>query len=438
MLNEWAPIGLQLSQAIIHLWIHPFYYLGLILLILHYHRQVAFERLCFHARLHSVTTETWMSLIWGLFAGLFASVLFLAMGVVIRPFDLLWVWGITLILSIFRVRYLCMAYAVGIVGILHSISVWMSIEALASFGWYTSLQQIHLPSLLALVGLLHLVETFLVRKQGTRAAMPIFVEGKRGKVVGGYQLQRFWPIPLFMWVPMSSDLGSIVPGAEALTQWGWPWIAGAVAIQALTIIPFPAFIGYGERTISQYPERLATQASRYLVVYGLFIFALAWLIELWSFLSILGAILAVGLHEAMIIYSQSKDQSRKPLYVHDDRGLMILAVLPDSAAEEMGIQPGEMIAKVNGLTVRIKEDLHKALQKNPAHCKMEIINREGHVKFAARSIFAGEHHQLGILLAPDQQARYAMKMETERWFHFRKKPKSQTTMQQKTVTTINS
>jgi hypothetical protein len=426
MLNEWASIGLQLSQAIIHLWIHPFYYLAILLLILHYYRQVTFERQCFHARLHSVPIETWNSVIWGLMAGLFASVLFLALGMVIRPFDLLWVWGITLVLSIFRIRYLCMAYAVGIVGILHSVSVWLTIEPLVGFGWYISLQEIHLPSLLALVGLLHLIEAFLVRRQGARAAMPIFIEGKRGKVVGGYQLQRFWPIPLFMWVPMSTESGLMIPGADLLMQWGWPWIAGGIALQTLSIIPFPALVGYGERTISQYPEMQATRAARYLTGYGLFIFLMAWLTEQWSFLAILGALLVIGLHEAMILYLQSKDQSEKPLYVHDHRGLMILAVLPNSAAEEMEIRAGEIIVKVNGQLTLNKEDLHQALQRNPAHCKLEVINRAGHVKFVARSIYHGEHHQLGILLAPDQQARYAMKMETDRW-----------TSALKNVTTIN-
>src|SRR3546814_2129717 len=50
---------------------------------------------------------------------------------------------------------------------------------------YTTLFRsgLDIPSLIALVAVLHLVEAVLVRRQGARAASPLFFEGKRGRIV---------------------------------------------------------------------------------------------------------------------------------------------------------------------------------------------------------------------------------------------------------------
>ena len=67
-----------------------------------------------------------------------------------------------------------------------------------------------IPALLALSAVLHFAEALLVRIQGSRFATPLFLEGKRGKLVGGYQMQSFWPLPLFLLVPAVGG-GSVLP-----------------------------------------------------------------------------------------------------------------------------------------------------------------------------------------------------------------------------------
>ncbi|MDG0811929.1 hypothetical protein [Cohnella rhizosphaerae] len=64
------------------------------------------------------------------------------------------------------------------------------------------------------------------------------------------------------------------------------------------------------------------------------------------------------------------------------------------------------MSKANGVRVRSKEELHAALQLQPAFTKLEVLNRDGNVKFAQRARYAGEHHQLGLILAPDEDAEY--------------------------------
>ncbi|MNJ56061.1 Cell division topological determinant MinJ [compost metagenome] len=85
-------------------------------------------------------------------------------------------------------------------------------------------------------------------------------------------------------------------------------------------------------------------------------------------------------------------------------------MLPGSPAAELGIQVGETIIKVNGIPVPTKEELHAALRMNSAFCKLEVRNLAGESKFLQRAIYAGEHHQLGAILAPDDKAPVAVRM----------------------------
>jgi S1-C subfamily serine protease len=89
------------------------------------------------------------------------------------------------------------------------------------------------------------------------------------------------------------------------------------------------------------------------------------------------------------------------LYTHDNRGLRVLGIVPGSPAEEIGIVPGEIISRVNGIRVLTKLQLHEAFRQNSVYCKLEVINLEGELKFLKRAIFEGDLHQLGIILAPD-------------------------------------
>jgi hypothetical protein len=61
---------------------------------------------------------------------------------------------------------------------------------------------------------------------------------------------------------------------------------------------------------------------------------------------------------------------------------------------------------VNGAAVRTKEELHAALGLQSAFCKLEVVNRDGHIKFLQRARYAGEHYQLGLILAPDEEIEY--------------------------------
>jgi hypothetical protein len=387
----------QLLRALLQLLLNPLNYLGVIFIVLQYRRQIALERKLFHTRLHSLLSETWRTLICGWMGGIAASIWMAFFGVTLSLEAVVLMWGISLLLMLFRVRYLCLAYSVGVMGILQSI--FTAIPALQEIGFlhWLVLPALHsdIPSLLVLVAILHLVEGLLIRKEGLRLASPLFYESKRGKIVGGYFLQGFWPVPLFLLMPMS--------GSGLHLPWV-PLISGHANIAGWGFIAFPAIIGFTEQTLSHLPKDKLRRSSGRLILYAFAVLASAGLSLLWSGFIVLASILTLIGHEALLWLSKREEINASPLFVHNRQGLKILAVLSGSVASELGLESGEIIHKVNGIRVLTKEELYQALQINSAFCKLEVINLEGQSKFVSRALYAGEHHQLGIVLCPDDEA----------------------------------
>jgi len=389
---------------VLRLLIHPFFYVGIILILLQYRKQIQLERKLFHARLHYVAAEAWRLLIWGIAAGLASSVVMAFLGASLTPEAVLLLWGVSAVLILFRIRFLCMAYAAGVLGAVQAVLEWYPAGADSEgAAWlYRWMDHVDAPGLIALAGVLHMAEALLIRYQGSRAASPLFFESKRGKVVGGYHMYGFWPLSLFLLVP--------VTGADAggLSLPWTPLFGSGMAVGGWTVLAMPVVLGFTERTLSRLPAEKARRSSSLLMLYSALVVGFALLAHWVPVLLILAAVVTIGLHEALVWLSSWEEAKRTPLFVHSEHGLKILAVLPGSPAAEVGIVAGEIIHKVNGYRVRTKDELHLAMQTNPAYCKMEILNLDGQAKFVSRALYSGEHHQLGLLLCPDEDARYVV------------------------------
>ncbi len=402
----------KLLQAGLQLLMNPFYYAGILFILLQYRKQIQFERKLFHIKLHSLLGETWRTLLWGWAAGFGASLVLALVGVSLSGDAVFIIWGLSILMIFFRVRFLCLAYSVGVLGILHVIfsfvpgaSEWQGVGPVLKL-----IKETDIPSLLVIVALLHVIEGVLVRFEGARMASPQYYEWKRGRIIGGYRLQGFWPVPLFLIVPMQGGSVDSLPwstlfGGEAMLA-GWGMIA------------FPAMIGFSSLTVSRLARDKAHWNSNMLVLYGLILLLAAVAAHVWSPFTIAAAVLGIALHEGILWYGRWKESNGSPIFVHSTKGLTVLAVLPGSAAEELGVQAGETIHKVNGFKIRSKADLHHAMQLNSAFCKLEVLNLQGEVRFLQRAIFSGEHHQLGIILAPDQQTMHYVETKQSHMFAY--------------------
>jgi len=379
----------SLGTAVLHLLTQPYYYIALIFIAFFYRRQVVLERKLVHVKLHSWIEETWRTVWTGLVMGLLVSIGGILLGVSLSGMAVVIIWVVSLVLLLVRVRYLCFAYSIGVLGIIQFIVSFFpdSWQSGSAGEVVTAVREMDMPALLALAALLHLAEALLVRWQVARLASPLFLKGKRGKVVGGYQLQAFWPLPLFLLIPAGA-------GIEGLP---WHPLLGG----GLGLVSLPVIIGFSEMTQSMLPRRKAARTSGRLLIYSAVLLGLSLLAAWWSPLTLLAALAAVFLHEGLVWYSALEERSTPPVFVHPQHGLKVLAVLPDSPAQELGILPGEILLKVNGTLLTRKDQLHEALRMNPAFCKLEVQNDAGESKYMQRAIYDGDHHQLGIILAPE-------------------------------------
>lgn len=405
---EWAwPWLTTLGEALLQLFTQPFYYIAVILIALIYHRQLLQERRLFHVRLQSSITQTIRALLGGIVIGVIVSVISIFLGAHLTLASVICIWAATLILALFRIRYLCFAYAAGLLGVvqfgLNLASGWQP------EGWLGSvteaLRALDMPALLVLAALLHLGEAMLVRLQGVTMASPLLFEGKRGKLVGGYQLQHFWPIPMLIMVPIT--------GGGAELAWSPLLNAGG----GYMLMALPILLGFGEVTQSMLPGQKVQISAKRLLLYGTGLLVLSLLAAWWSPLMVVAALAAFIGHEFLVWYSGFEEQHRSPVYVHPVHGLKVLGIIPDSPAAELGIEAGETLYKVNGVMVDSPKELHRALRMNPAFCKLEVRNHQGESKFMQRAIYEGEHHQLGVLMAPDTHEAWAVQLRPLTLFH---------------------
>ncbi len=195
------------------------------------------------------------TIVFGWMGGVIAGVLLVCIGVSMDGQLLLWLWAVSIVLMLIQRRFVCFAYAGGLVALLQ---LWLYDNPYAG-------QQI-----LMLVAVLHLAEAVLVRISGTLQSMPVYLRDNGGRTITGTRLQMTWPVPMVIAVPVSESVYSfgIQAGYFTMPEW-WPLLTvqpvssdGAVLYQLLPVL---AAIGYHDMTKGSGRERIRTAAGRLLL-----------------------------------------------------------------------------------------------------------------------------------------------------------------------------
>jgi hypothetical protein len=385
----------------------PWFYVALSLIYLQYRRQNRLERHLFGLRVTSPVEQTMLSLVFGIIGGAVVTALLSLFGIVLRSQDFTYIWIVAILLACLNVRYICFAYAGGILSLLSLLLQSLpplSFRAPVLLDIYRDLLALQVSHVLALVAVLHLVEAMLVWWQGGRGATPVFLAGKRGRLVGGFALQKFWVLPLAAGV-----LTGVQPSVQPPSWWG---ILPLPSVSGLEIMPVPAVLGFAGLAIAREPAAKAKRTAGALALYALCLLLLVIGSAWYPPLLVAGAVFAPLAHEWIVFWERADERNRAPLYVHPVRGLRILAVLPKSPAREMGLSPGETILRVNGMEVCSKFDLHAAIDRNPAFVRLEVADVRGEIRLVKKPLYEGEHHALGVILVPDEEDAQAVHLES--------------------------
>ncbi|BCJ87916.1 PDZ domain-containing protein [Effusibacillus dendaii] len=406
-MSAW-PFLVQLGQGFIQILLTPLFYIAILLVYLQYKKQVSLERKLFGVRVTSAENQTLKSLLYGILGGIVTSLLLSGTGIVFHPTDFVYVWILAVILAlVFNVRFICFAYAGGIlsiVSLLLNTLPWISIEWEWAASIYSDIRSLSVSHLLALVAILHLVEALLVFLQGQDGVTPVFVQSKRGRLVGGFVLQKLWVLPL---------AAVVATGTNGFEPPAWWTIFPVTGLSGLQIVPIPAVLGYSGVALSRHPAEKTARTSKYLAIYALLL--LFFTLTGAKFAPVLlwvAAVFSPVAHEILIRFEMEDEKSKPHRFVKPLQGLRILSVIPGSPAESLQLKPGEIIAKANGVPVNSPFELHFALNQNPAFIKLEVVDEQGEIRFASKPRFDGEPHSLGLILVPDETVREYVRLDT--------------------------
>ena len=238
-----------------------------------------------------------------------------------------------------------------------------------------------------IAGLLLVTEGILISRFGDRDASPFLKKTKRGLHATVFKTKRLWLLPVVF----------LVPGELVVTYLPY-WPQFTLGQSAFTFIPIPLIIGFSQVIRSSYPNIIFPKIGRGVIAIGTVVVALG-VSSIW--LPILGVVaILVGVLGRVVlsVVISLRERSGAFIVAPKSKGVVIAGVLPESPGDKMGLLPGECIRSVNGLEVTNEKELYDAIQINAAHCRLQVLGRDGEVRLMQQVIYRHDHHRLGILV----------------------------------------
>lgn len=296
---------------------------------------------------------TLLTATFGILGGFLGSCLLIIVGISVNEIGGIYLLFTALLLMLIQQRFLCFAYAGGVLSICSLL-----------FGF----PQLSVPHVMALVAVLHLIEAVLIYSTGSIYALPIYVATKEGRIVGGYNLQKFWPMPLVLLFAGVYPDPQIIKGVVSMPEW-WPLLKpGFSALEGeivYSLLAIPAILGYGDIAISAPPREKTRVAAWELAAYSVILLLLAIGASYYPFLVFPAAIFGPLGHELVIYLGQKREVGREPLYVPPPRGVKLLFVQRGSPLALAGVKAGDILLSLNGLAVNENQEIREIMAGFP-------------------------------------------------------------------------
>ncbi len=345
----WVQVFANSAVVVLQLLAQPFFWLVVLLVWTQYRRMLK-TREAIYGQQGSALRISFVSLVYGCIGGVIGSFLMIIFGVTINGAGIAWLWVIALILMLLSPRFLCFSYAGGI---------------LALFSIVLGYPEVNIPGLMGLVAVLHLVESVLILLSGHKDPLPVYVRTTAGRVVGAFNLQRFWPIPLAVMMVILGTVEQLPGDLIQMPEW-WPlirpWgISGNTEI-TYQILPVVAALGYGELAITCLPRERTKQSASHLAVFSIVLLGLSVLASHYPQLALLPALFSPLGHELVIFIGRREELQGRPRFVPPSSGVMVLDVLKGSAAHRAGLRSGDVIESIDGQPVNSRYEMSQTIR----------------------------------------------------------------------------
>ncbi|QXM06492.1 PDZ domain-containing protein [Crassaminicella indica] len=341
---------LTLSNIILN----PIFWIAIFLVYIQYRRINKMRIQILGKNNQSARTMTMRSTIAGIIGGIAGTIVMRFIGITIHIKDFYYVLPLAIVLMLINIRYICFSYSGGL----------LCLFSLA-FGFL----HLDVSGMMAIVAVLHLIESILIYFDGYKDALPIFLKDKKYGVIGGFYLQRFWPIPFIVPFPM----------------------------QMATVV---AALGYGDISLGNVPKDKCKVSAKRLLLYSTILLLLSILsTKIYIFKWIAAIFSPVG-HEYLIIYGQKEEKRKTPLFRRHSRGVTVLDVNKDGVGERMGIKRGDVIVRMNSYWINHQEELEAILKENPQYIWMQVIDKGGKINTFTYKDYQRGINSLDIVIVP--------------------------------------
>lgn len=384
---------MEFLKGTLKLFLHPvFYYSFFVAAVLGVSR-VKRERKNFGVRTENAYFELRQLLPVGMIIGLGISIVTIGVGMTIPLATIVLIAGVSILLSLTtKLRLLSPVYTVGLAFFL-TIFAGGEKWAIPLFqSAFAEIDEKIYPSIAVLLALLLIGEGLLILLNGKKGTSPKLMKSKRGLQVGLHEVKRTWLVPVFLFIP----------GTALQPPFEW-WPVFTVGTETYSILLVPFLFGFHQSIQGLLPKESVQATGRRVLVLGVFL-ALFSIGTYWfPILSIVIVVLAIVGREILSLRQRIADENLPFYFSKRNNGLMILGILPESPASKMALQVGELITKANGTAVHDEKGFYEALQRNRAHCKLEVLDVNGQVRFVQRALYEGDHHELGILFVQKEK-----------------------------------
>ena len=345
-----------------------------------------------------ISRQVKWALFYGTVGGLLGSVVLTLVGVNIERMGFQYIWPLAIFLALINLRFLCFAYAGGIVAIANAL-----------FGW----PNVDVPQVLALVAALHVTESVLIAISGRYGATPVII--KHGdRLVGGFNLQNFWPLPLVVLATVAMQSGALPEGVFHTPDW-WPLLPLGIEPPAgsewvYVMMPVVAALGYADVAISSTPEQRRRHSAISLALYSLSLLAMALLAAKFAWLKLPAALLSPLGHEYLVRRDSRMELAGKPRYVPPETGVMVLDTIEGGIARQMGLRTGDIVLDLSGMPTDRGGALAHAIDWAPPLFELKVLRDGQEMLLSGR--FPPGLRQLGIILAPEGHETYYVTMQS--------------------------
>ncbi|HLR62377.1 MAG TPA: PDZ domain-containing protein [Lentibacillus sp.] len=384
MVQTWL---MELANGIGRFFLNPLVYWAIILSIVVGYKRIRKERNHFGLKIFDIFSEWKNAGRVTLIYGIVLSVITIGTGMVFSYETIMLLAAVTILLSLsMRLTLLSPVYTIGITFLLLLLAPFvLESQSLIDMDLFSAP---NFTGLSLLFAIFISAEAFLLKRHNRNGTFPDMELGRRGTWIGIHHLKKMTLIPFFVLIP-SGPLTSIASF--------WPYFSVGGETYSLMLVPF--LIGFDHTVRSELPEKAAVRLAKPARMLSLIVLLLAAGSMFIGWLALAAIVAGIIGREYLNFKHRTADQKKTPFFTQNSRGIKVLAVVPGTPADRLGILVGETITKVNGKKIDRIEQFYYALQDSGAFFKLEIRGDNGEARFVQSALYEKDHHELGIITA---------------------------------------